>query len=108
MKYFMHGRKTFIKRHSGIQRRSRPKLFRTCGLLWPNAQALLMLAPQIGFVFQTPCTWNYYPSRFSSRRDDLRLSCLLARAPRPLESSNECRHIVIWLGLHYIRALLLK
>jgi len=28
VKYFMHGRKTFIKRHSVIHRRSRPKLFR--------------------------------------------------------------------------------
>jgi len=26
LKYFMHGRKTFIKRHSVILRRSRPKL----------------------------------------------------------------------------------
>jgi len=33
VKYFMHVRKTFIKRHSVIQRRSRPKLFRACELL---------------------------------------------------------------------------
>jgi len=37
---------------------------------------------QIGIVFHTPCTWNYYPSHLSSRRYDLglRLSCLLAQA----------------------------
>jgi len=45
-----------------------------------------MLSPQIGIVFHTPCTWNYYPSHLSSLRDDLRLSCLLARALIPLES----------------------
>jgi len=29
-----------------------------------------MLAPQIGIVFHTPCTWNYYPCHLSSRWDD--------------------------------------
>jgi len=32
-KYFMHGCKTFMKRHLETQRRSRRKLFRACGLL---------------------------------------------------------------------------
>ena len=45
-----------------------------------------MLAPQIGIVFHTPYTWNYYPPHLSSRRDDLRLSCLLTEALMPLES----------------------
>jgi len=30
--FFMQDSKTFITRHSVIQRRSRPKLFRACGL----------------------------------------------------------------------------
>src|SRR6218665_3037960 len=34
----------------------------------------------------TTCTWNYYPCHLSSRRDDLRLSCLLTQALMPLES----------------------
>jgi len=33
VKYFMHVHKTFLKRHSVIQRLSRHKLFRACGLL---------------------------------------------------------------------------
>ena len=86
VKYFMHGRKTFKKRHSEIQRRSRPKLFGACELLQPDARALLMLVPQIGVVFHTLCTWNYYPSHLSNRRDDVRLSCLLAQALMRLES----------------------
>jgi len=64
-----------------------------------------MFAPQIGIIFHTPCTWNYYPSRLSSRRDDLRLSCLLAQALKPLESIADLSDAIysIWLGLHYIR-----
>src|SRR6218665_3850516 len=45
-----------------------------------------MLAPQIGIVFHTPCTWNYYPCHLSSRRDDFRLFCLLTQALMLLES----------------------
>src|SRR6218665_1186346 len=72
--YFMHGHKTFIKRHSVIQRRSRPKLFRTCRLLLlPNPRALLMFAPQIGHSLPLLLLSHH----LSSRRDDLRLSCLL-------------------------------
>src|SRR6218665_2587149 len=67
-----------------------------------------MLTPQIGIVFHTPCTWNYCPSHLSTRRDNLRLSCLLAQALMPLESIadlSDAIHVVIRLGLHYIRAL---
>jgi len=45
-----------------------------------------MLAPQIGIVLHTPFTWNYHPSHVSSRKDVLRMSCLLAQALKPLES----------------------
>jgi len=44
-----------------------------------------MLEPQIGIVFHTPCTWNYYPSQLSSRIDELRLSYLLAETLMPLK-----------------------
>ena len=46
VKYFMHGCKTFMTRHSVIQRRSRPKYSAHAGCY--NPRALLMLAPQIG------------------------------------------------------------
>src|SRR6218665_2764398 len=44
-----------------------------------------MLTPHIGIVLHTLCTWNYYPCHLSSRRVDLRLSCLLTQALMPLE-----------------------
>src|SRR6218665_2674234 len=44
----------------------------------------------------TPCTWNYYPSHISSRRDELRLSCLLTQALMPLESIANL-NCAIWL-----------
>src|SRR6218665_3568751 len=67
MKYFMHGHKTFITRHSVIQWYSRPNYSTHEGcyspiqelcLCWP-----LRLAP--------PCTWNHYPCHLSRRGDDL-------------------------------------
>src|SRR6218665_985527 len=50
VKYFMNVHKTFIKRHSVIQKCSRPNLFCACGDALPqsNPRALLMLALQIG------------------------------------------------------------
>jgi len=45
--------------------------------------------------------WNYYTCQLSSRREDLRLSCLLTQALMPLESIvNLNDAIIIWL--HYI------
>src|SRR6218665_895433 len=67
-----------------------------------SARALLMLAPQIGIVFHTPCTWNYYPSHLSMRRDDLRLSCLLAHALMPLESIADLSDAIQFFDYPYI------
>src|SRR6218665_4159211 len=61
-----------------------------------------MLAHQIGIVFHTPCTCNYYPSHFSSRRDTLRLSCLLTQALMPLESIANLNDAIYLITLHYI------
>src|SRR6218665_3219885 len=41
-----------------------------------------------------PCTWNYYPSHISSRRDDLRMSCLLTQALMPLESISNLNEAI--------------
>src|SRR6218665_2828035 len=65
------------KRYSVIQNCSRPKLSRACGLLYSPIQGLCLCWP---LRLETPCTWNYYPCHLSSRRDDLRLSCLLTQA----------------------------
>jgi len=55
----MHGRKTFKKRHSVIQRRSRSKLFRACGcyspmhelcLCWPLRLELSSTLPAPGIT----------------------------------------------------------
>src|SRR6218665_3367951 len=51
VKYFMHGRKTFIKRHSVIQRRPQPKLF---GCYSPIQELCLCWHLRL----DTPCTWN--------------------------------------------------
>src|SRR6218665_149866 len=45
------------------------------------AGALRMFAPQLGTVFHSPSTWNYYPSNLSSCGNTLRLSCLLLLMP---------------------------
>src|SRR6218665_1984917 len=81
VKYFMHSRKTFITRHSVIQRCSRPEHSVHAGCYSP-IQELCLCWP---LRLDTPCTWIYYPCHQSSRRDDLRLSCLLTQARMPLE-----------------------
>ena len=48
---------------------------------------------------------NYYPSNLSNSRDDLRLSCLLAQAPMPLESIANLSDAIPYsylITLHYI------
>jgi len=79
----MHGRKTFITRHSVIQRRSRPKYSDHAGW-YSQIQELCLCWP---LRLHTPCTWNYYSCHLSSSRQDLRLSCLLTQALMPLEST---------------------
>src|SRR6218665_695667 len=78
----MHVRKTFITRHSVIQRRSRPNYSADAGC-YSQIQELCLCWP---LRLDTPCTCNYYPCHQSSRRDDLRLSCLLTQVLMPLES----------------------
>src|SRR6218665_2759297 len=68
LKYFMHGHKTFITRHSVIQTRSRPNHSAHAGFYSP-IQELCLCWP---LKLDTPCTWNYYPCHLSSRRDDFR------------------------------------
>src|SRR6218665_1583578 len=77
-----HGLITFITRHSVIQRRSRPNYSVHAGCYSP-IQGLCLCWP---LRLDTPCPWNYYPCHLSSRRDDVRLSCLLTQALMPLES----------------------
>jgi len=61
-----------------------------------------MLTPHIGIVLHTLCTWNYYPSHLSSRRVDLRLSCLLAQALMLLESIANLSDAYSYLiSIHY-------
>src|SRR6218665_4179534 len=74
VKYSMHGRKTFITRHSVIQ-------------IIPRMRAAIVVQELCScwpLRFDTPCTWNYYLCHLSSRRVDLRLSCLLTQALMPL------------------------
>src|SRR6218665_472480 len=72
VKYFMHGRKTLITCDSEALR---PNYFAHAGCYSP-IQELRLCWP---LRFDTPCTWNYYPCHLSIRRDDLRLSSLLAQ-----------------------------
>jgi len=65
VKYFMHVRKTFITRHSVIQRRSDLIIPRNAGCYSP-IQELCLCWP---LRLNTPCTWNYYPCHLSSRGD---------------------------------------
>jgi len=83
VKYFMHVRKTFIARHSVIQRRS--------DLIIPRMRAAMVQSKSFACVGQldNPCIWNYYPCHLSSRKDDLRLSCLLTQALMPLRPVRE-------------------
>jgi len=83
----MHGRKIFTKRYLVIQRRSRPKI------IIPRMQAAI--AQCTSFAYVGPSDWNCLPHslhlellspHLSSRKDDLRLSCLLTEALMPLES----------------------
>src|SRR6218665_3928020 len=73
VKYFMHGHKIFLTRHSVIQRRSRPNYSAHPGCYSP-IQELCLCWP---LRLVTLCTWNYYPCHLSSHRDDLRPFCLL-------------------------------
>ena len=82
VKYFMRGRKTFLTRHSAIQRRSRPNYSAHAGC-YCSIQELCLCWP---LRLDTPRTWNYYHCHLCSRRDDLRLSYLLTQAMMPLES----------------------
>jgi len=43
----------------------------------------------------TPCTWNYYPSHLSRRRDVLKLSCLLTQTLMPLENIANLNDAII-------------
>jgi len=49
VKYFMHVRKTFIKRHLAIQKCSQPNLFRACGAA---------IAQSKSFAYVGPSDWN--------------------------------------------------
>jgi len=85
-------------------------------LLRPNYSAhagCYSLAHELCFCWplrlDNPCTWNYYRCHLSSRRDDLRLSCLLTQTLMPLRPFREhcClewRYIGLVIWLHYIRA----
>src|SRR6218665_1584190 len=78
VKYFIHGRKTFITRHSVTQRRS--------DLIIPRMRAAIVQPKSFAYVGPSDWTisapaWNYYRCHISSRRDDLRLSCLLTQTP---------------------------
>src|SRR6218665_1598656 len=59
--------------------------------------ALLMLALRL----DTPRTWNYYPSHISSRRDDLRLPCLLTQELMPLERIANLNDAIIVISFIY-------
>jgi len=64
-----------------------------------------MLAPHVGIVLHTPCTWNYYSCHLSSRRDDLRLFCLQAQALMPLESIANLSDAILlfdYITLHFL------
>src|SRR6218665_3831000 len=65
-----------------IQRLSRPNYSAHAGSYGP-IEELCLCWP---FRLDTPCTWNYYSCNLSSRRDDLKLSCLLTQGLIPLES----------------------
>src|SRR6218665_454377 len=82
VKYFMHGRKTFITLHSVIQRRSRPNYSALAGCYSP-IQVLCLCLP---LRLDTPCTWNYYTCHLSSRRDEVKTVLFLTHALMPLES----------------------
>ena len=89
--------KHFITLHSVIHRHSQHNYSRHAGCYSP-IQELCLCWP---LRLETPWPWNYYPCHLSSRRDDLRLPCLLTQALMPLESiANLNDAIVIWL--HYI------
>src|SRR6218665_3949636 len=98
VEYFLHSQKTFYKAPSWIQRSSRPKLFRACGLLYaiPQFKSFAYVGPSDcnNIVFHAPCTWTYYSSHLSSRRDDLRLFCLLAQALLLLESIADLSYVI--------------
>src|SRR6218665_2633121 len=58
-----------------------------------------MLAPQIGIVFHTPCTWNYYTIHlFSSRDDYIRASSRIYNCIKPGIRSidNTCSNYVFY------------
>ena len=83
VKYSMHGRKTFITRHSVIQ-------------IIPRMRAAIVVQELCScwpLRFDTPCTWNYYLCHLSSRRDDFRLFCLLTQALMPLA-------LLTWMTLY--------
>src|SRR6218665_1650002 len=96
----LHGRKTFITCHSVIQRRSQPNYSSHAGCYSP-IQGFCLCWP---LKLDTPCTWNYYSCHLSSRRDDVRLSCLLTQALMPLESIANLNDasLYIVISLHYI------
>ena len=50
VKYFMHGRKTFIKRHSVIQRRSQPKFI-------PRMRAAIVQSNTCSFAYVVSPDW---------------------------------------------------
>src|SRR6218665_2293093 len=100
VKYFMHGRKTFMTRHSVHDSEAfRPNYFAHAGCYSP-IQVPCFCCP---LRLETPCARNYYSCHLSSRRDDLRLSCLLTQALRPLESIADLNHSMqLFFLLHYI------
>ena len=83
--------KTFITRHSVTQRRSQPKYSAHADCYSP-IQELCLCWP---LSLDTPCTWNYYSCHLSSRRDVLRLSCLLTQALMPLENIANLNDAII-------------
>ena len=100
VKYFMHGRKTFITRHSVIQRRFYPNyIYSAHAGCYSPLQELSLCWP---LRLDTPCTWKDYPCHLSSRRDDLRLSCLLTQSLMPLESIANLNDAIIVIWLRYI------
>src|SRR6218665_346730 len=65
VKYFMHGRKTFITPHSVIQRRSRLNYSEHAGCCSP-IQELCLCWP---LLLDTPCTTNYNPCHLSGLKN---------------------------------------
>jgi len=61
-------------------------IHRRSDLIIPHMRTAIVQSKSFAYVGPSDWTWNYYPCHLFSRRDDLRLSCLLTQALMPLES----------------------